>query len=484
MTEFETVIGLEVHAELLTQSKIFSGAGAHFGSEENSQVTPICLGMPGVLPVLNEKVVEFAIRAGVATNCEIAQECKFDRKHYFYPDLPKGYQISQYDQPIAFSGFLDIEVDQQTKRINLERIHMEEDAGKLVHAGSDRLAGSTYSLMDYNRAGVPLLELVSCPDLRSSEEAKAYMSELRDILMSIGVCDGKMEEGSMRCDANVSIRPKGQQELGQRVEIKNLNSLRSIQRAIDYEVKRQIKLFQNNEPIFYETRLWDENKQKTQSMRGKETEADYRYFPEPDLPLLKIKSEWIQDIKEKLPELPNAKRKRFESEYQLSSSDARLVVSDNENAEFFEKTLSIYNQPKQVLNWLLGDIAAYLNKHKTALRQSFLTPNKLANLIQSIENGSISGKMAKEILSTLLEQDVSVQDVIDKQGLTQISDESELITIIDSLIANNDKQVQKYLSGKTKVSGFFVGQVMRETKGKADPGLTNQLVIQRLDLQK
>lgn len=480
-TYYEAVIGLEVHAELLTQAKIFCPSAAHFGGAPNTHVGPVSLGLPGTLPVLNRAVLQMAIMAGLATHCEIAPRTKFDRKHYFYPDLPKGYQITQYDYPIAERGWLDVEVAGEIRKIRLNRIHMEEDAGKLVHAGADRMKGSVYSLADYNRAGVPLLEIVSEPDIRSSEEARIYMEELRSILMAIGVCDGKMEEGSMRCDANISIRLRGSETLGTRVEIKNINSFKFLQKAIDYEIQRQSIALESGENLVQETRLWDENSNRTLPMRSKEEAHDYRYFPDPDLVWYSISDSWIDDVRNHLPELPAAKRKRYIEELGLSPEDAGILVAEAETASFFERCLKVGAAPDEVAKWLLGDINRYLNDKETTLDQTRLTPENLKHLLDLILNGTLSGKMAKTVLPELMETDKTAETIIEDKGLKQISDTGELDNIIAQILQDNPKQVAQFLSGKEQIIGFFMGQVMKQTQGQADPGLTTQILRKHLE---
>lgn len=485
-TQYEAIIGLETHCQLSTASKIFCNCSTEFGAVPNQNVCPICLGMPGVLPVLNEKVLEYAVKAGLALNCEIASYSKFDRKQYFYPDLPKNYQISQYDLPIAKDGWLEIELlDEQgnptRKRIGITRLHMEEDAGKLVHGGSDRLSGSTHSLVDFNRTGVALAEIVSEPDLRSGQEAAEYAQELRRILRYLGVSDGNMQEGSLRCDVNISIRPYGQEEFGVKVEIKNMNSFSAIHRAIDYEIARQTKALENGEKIFQETRLWEEGNQRTISMRSKEGSSDYRYFPEPDLCPIELPGEQLQTWQEELPELPAAKRHRYETSLGLSAYDARVLTDDRGVAEYFEAVVTAGGNPKQAANWVMGEITAYLNQQKLSIAQIALPAVGLAELIALIEKGTISGKIAKEILPELLVKGGSVTKLIESKGLVQISDAGELDKVIEAVLAANPKELAQYRSGKTKLLGFFVGQVMKETGGRADPKLTNQLMAKKLN---
>lgn len=480
-TEYEAVIGLEVHAQLRTETKIFCECSTAFGQDPNTQVCPVCLGMPGVLPVLNAKVLEYAVKAGLALNCTIATHSKFDRKQYFYPDLPKNYQISQYDRPIAENGWVMIQLpDGREKRIGITRLHMEEDAGKLVHAGSDRLSGSSYSLVDYNRAGVPLTEIVSEPDIRSGEEAAAYMQELRRILRYLGICDGNLQEGSMRCDVNISVRPQGSPSFGTKVEIKNMNSFNAIQRAIEYEFQRQVQAIRNQEPILQETRLWDENTQRTTSMRKKEGSSDYRYFPEPDLPPIRLTPEQIEQWRSELPELPIHKRHRLQKELGLSIYDSHYLSEDRDTISYFEAVLAAGADAKAAANWIMSDIASYLNTHKQTFADIALSPTALAELLTLIDQGTISGKIAKEILPELLEKGGSPMELVQARGLTQISDTHALTALIEEVIAANPEQLAQYRSGKTKLFGYFVGQVMKKTQGRADPQLANQLLEQAL----
>lgn len=484
-TQYEAIIGLETHCQLSTKSKIFCNCSTEFGATPNQNVCPVCMGMPGVLPVLNQKVLEYAVKAGLALNCEIASYSKFDRKQYFYPDLPKNYQISQYDLPIAEHGWLEIELidadgNPVPKRIGITRLHMEEDAGKLVHAGSDRLSGSAYSLVDFNRTGVPLVEIVSEPDMRSGQEAAEYAQELRRILRYLGVSDGNMQEGSLRCDVNISVRPVGQEKFGTKVEIKNMNSFNAIQRAIEYEIDRQIKALEAGERIVQETRLWEEGTQKTISMRIKEGSSDYRYFPEPDLAPIEASAEQLEKWKSELPELPAQKRHRYENELGLSAYDARVLTDDRSVTEYFEAVVAAKANPKQAANWVMGDIAAYLNNEKLSIAKIALTPLTLAELISKIEDGTISGKIAKEILPKLFEGS-SVTEAVESIGGGQISDASALEAIIDQIVAANPKELEQYRSGKTKLLGFFVGQVMKQTGGRANPKLTNQILAQKLN---
>lgn len=474
--KYEVVIGLEVHAQLKTKSKIFAPDSTEFGNEQNTQISPITLGMPGVLPVLNKSVVDMAILTGLALGSKIPNRCKFDRKQYFYPDLPKGYQISQYDEPICVGGHLDI----QGKRIGITRAHLEEDAGKLVHSGAVSIAGSNYSLVDLNRAGTPLLEIVSEPDMRSSDEAKAYVEELRNILRYIGVCDGNLEEGSMRCDVNVSVMPKGSKEFGTRAEVKNVNSFRAIQRAVDYEIERQIELVEEGERVIQETRLWDDNSGETRSMRGKEDAHDYRYFPEPDLMPLEISQEWIERVKSSMPELPTEKRERYMG-LGLSEYDAGIIVEQMELALFFDEVIKLGANVKISINFLMGEIAAYLKEEKLGIGESKLTPENLVELVNLIEKGTISNNIGKQIIFTMLKEGTSASEIVEKQGLSQISDEGALKEIVQKIVSSNAEQVTAYKSGKVQLFGFFVGQVMKETKGRANPKTVNELLKELLD---
>lgn len=469
--KYEVVIGLEVHAQLKTKSKIFAPDKNEFGQEPNSLTSPITLGMPGVLPVLNKECVNMGILTGLALNCEIPSRCKFDRKQYFYPDLPKGYQISQYDEPICVNGYLDI----NGKRIGITRAHLEEDAGKLVHAGADGLAGSSYSLVDLNRAGTPLLEIVSEPDMRSSEEARNYMEELRDIVRYIGVCDGNLEEGSMRCDANISIMPKGSKEFGTRAEIKNVNSFSALQRAIEYEIERQIEIVEEGGQVVQETRLWDDNSRETRSMRGKEDAHDYRYFPEPDLMPLEISREWVQRIKDSMPELPAQKRARYQG-LGLSEYDANVIVEQMGLALFFDKVLELGATPKIAVNFIMGEIAAYLKEDHIEITDTKLTPENLAELISLIEKGTISNNIGKQIIIEMMKDGTKASAIVEKKGLSQITDEVAIKEIVQKIVDANPAQVQAYKNGKTNLLGFFVGQVMKETKGRANPKTVNELL--------
>lgn len=469
--KYEVVIGLEVHAQLKTKTKIFAPDGCEFGCEQNTQISPITLGMPGVLPVLNKAVVNMGILTGLALNCEIAEKCKFDRKQYFYADLPKGYQISQYDEPICGKGYLMV----NGKKIGITRAHLEEDAGKLVHAGADGLAGSSYSLVDLNRAGTPLLEIVSEPDMRSPQEARAYMEELRNIVRYVGVCDGNLEEGSMRCDANISIMPKGSNKFGTRAEIKNVNSFKALERALEYEIDRQIELVEDGEEVVQETRLWDDNAGVTRSMRGKEDAHDYRYFPEPDLMPLVISREWVEEVRKTMPELPEQKRERYMS-LGLSEYDASVIVEQMDLAMFFDKVLELGANPKIAVNFLMGEIAAYLKEQKLSINETKLTPENLVELISLIEKSTISNNIGKQIIIDMLKDGEKASAIVEKKGLSQITDTGAIKEICQKIVDANPNQVEAYKGGKNQLFGFFVGQVMKETKGRANPQTVNQLL--------
>lgn len=477
--EFETVVGLEVHAELKTASKIFCSCSTAFGAEPNTHVCPICAGFPGMLPVLNEKVVELAIRTGLALNSEIAEFCKFDRKNYFYPDLPKAYQISQYDLPICKNGYLEIEVDGVKKRIGINRAHMEEDAGKLVHQGD--ITTTPFSLVDLNRSSVPLLEIVSEPDLRSAAEARAYMEKLRAILLFAGVSDCKMEEGSLRCDANVSVKPVGQKELGTRVEIKNLNSFRSLERAIEYEAKRHIEAIEDGEELIQETRTWDEEKEVTRSMRTKEEAHDYRYFPDPDLPPLRISQEWIDEVRQSMPELPGQAQQRLMQEYGLPNYDAAFLTLSPDTLDFFDQCRALYPDVKTISNWMMGEMARLLNQNNMEIKDCKIRPEALAGMLELLDKGTISGKMAKTVFEEMFNTGKEAEQVVKEKGLVQISDPETLKQIIKEIVANNPKVLEDYRNGKEKAFGFFVGQTMKATRGQANPAVVNQLLKEHLE---
>ncbi len=471
---FQPVIGLEVHVQLKTNSKIFCGCSTRFGAAPNLHTCPVCLGLPGALPVLNRQVVEFAVMAGLATNCSITPTNIFARKNYFYPDLPKGYQISQFDLPICLAGHLDIAVGEQTKRIGITRIHMEEDAGKLVHGQG---GGSG---VDLNRAGTPLLEVVSEPDMRSADEAVAYLKKLYQIVTYLGICDGNMEEGSFRCDANVSVMPVGSDRFGTRAEIKNVNSFKFVKAAIEYEIARQCELIEDGGKVVQETRLFDPNKGVTRSMRGKEEAHDYRYFPDPDLVPVVISDNWINRVKNELPELPEAKYGRFLSEYSLPEYDADVLTSSRPLADYFEQCAKACGNAKAAANWVMGELTRSLNDNGLDIVQSPVSPLQLAGMISLIDKGTISGTIAKKVFEELWKNGGDAAAIVEQQGLAQVSDTGAIETAIDQIMAANMGQVEEYRGGKDKVFGFFVGQVMKAMKGKANPAVVNDLLKQKL----
>ncbi|WP_277288084.1 Asp-tRNA(Asn)/Glu-tRNA(Gln) amidotransferase subunit GatB [Veillonella montpellierensis] len=473
--KYETVVGLEVHTELKTKSKIFCGCTTEFGGAPNTHVCPICLGLPGVLPVINKKVVDYAIKVGLALHCDILQFNKFDRKQYYYPDLPKNFQTSQYDLPICLNGYLDIEVDGNTRRIGITRIHMEEDAGKLVHSGNT-ISDSNSSNVDYNRTGVPLLEIVSEPDIRSGAEAKAYVEKLRSILQYLDVSDCRMEEGSLRCDANISIRLMGDTKLGTKSEIKNMNTLTGIQKGIEYEALRQAQLIEDGGSVVQETRTWDDAQGITLSMRKKEKENDYRYFPEPDLVPIIISDEQIEAARQSLPELPDQKLARFIEELKLSREDATILTSTRQSAEYFESAIAAGSDPKTVANWMLGDLSKMVNENNLTFDKAKVTPQQLSAMIALIEKGTISGKIAKKVIVSMWNTGKDADTIVKEEGLVQITDTSAIEEIVKQVIANNPKPVEDVKSGNNKAIGFLVGQVMKESKGRANPGLVNQLL--------
>ena len=482
---WEVVIGLETHVQLGTKSKIFTSASTNFGDDPNTHIDPVVCGLPGTLPVLNKKVLEYAVKAAMALNLNIASHSKFDRKQYFYPDLPKNYQISQFDEPIAEDGWIEVEVAEKgketyVKKIGIERLHMEEDAGKLVHAGSDQLSGSTHSLVDYNRAGVALAEIVSKPDLRTGREAAEYAAEVRRIMRYLGVSDGNMQEGSLRCDVNISVRPTINDPFGTKVEIKNMNSFSAIQKACEYEIKRQIKAYESGEEVKQETRLWDEGKQLTKSMRSKEGSSDYRYFPDPDLGPIEVSHDLKEKWRSELPELPAAKRNRYAAELGLSIYDARVLTDESSMAKYFEKVVNEGGAPKSSANWITGDIAAFIKSNRLSFDQLSFMPNELAEMLKMIDAGEISGKIAKEILPELLSKGGSPKQLVKERGLGMIGDPKVIEEIIDKLILNHPNEVESFRAGKKKLLGFFVGQLMKETKGKADPKLANQILNKKL----
>jgi len=473
--EFEPVIGLEIHAQLLTDSKIFCGCSTRFGAPPNTHTCPVCLGMPGVLPVLNRKVVEFTIKMALATNCRINRENGFARKNYFYPDLPKGYQISQYAYPLAEEGYVDVETEGGNKRIGIIRIHMEEDAGKLIH---DEHFPSSY--VDLNRTGVPLMEIVSAPDIRSAEEAAAYLRRLHEILVYLEICDGNMEEGSFRCDANVSLRPRGQDEFGIRAELKNMNSFRNVQRALEYEIKRQRYVLEGGSEVIQETRLWDDAQGITLPMRSKEEAHDYRYFPDPDLVTVAVGTDWVEEIRRTMPELPLEKRERFRREYGIPAYDAGVLTASRVLADYYEEVVRGCERPKIAANWVMGDLLRFLNEDRRDIRDCPIPAASLAEMIRLIEEGVISGKMAKEISEEMYRTGKEPRTIIAEKGLVQITDEGALIPVLEKVIADHPNQLAQYRGGKDKLFGFFVGQVMKATQGKANPQLINDLLKKML----
>ncbi len=476
--EYEAVIGLEVHAQLLTQSKIFCSCSTQFGAAPNSHTCPVCTGLPGSLPVLNQKVVEFTLRAALATHCRVAPYSQFARKNYFYPDLPKGYQISQYELPLAVDGHIEIQTNGEKKRIGIIRIHMEEDAGKLIHdLSSDRRA---HSYVDFNRTGVPLIEIVSAPDLRTPEESSAYLRKLRAILMFLDICDGNMEEGSFRCDANISLRPKGQQDFGIKTELKNMNSFRNVQKALDFEIRRQTALLDQGGKVTQETRLWDAAKGITAPMRGKEEAHDYRYFPDPDLLPLKIEESWIQQIRESLPELPDPKKARFIREHGIPEYDAEILTTSKALADYFEACLRHGAKPKMVSNWIMSELLRELKRDDREIEECPVPALHLAEMIRMIDEGVISGKIAKSVFEEMYRTGHRAQDIIQEKGWVQVKDSGEIEKIVDQVLAAHPKEVEAYHQGKEKLFGFFVGQVMKATQGKANPQMVNDLLKKKL----
>ncbi|EUJ42508.1 Asp-tRNA(Asn)/Glu-tRNA(Gln) amidotransferase subunit GatB [Listeria riparia] len=472
---FETVIGLEVHVELKTESKIFSPAPAHFGAEPNTNTNVVDLGMPGVLPVLNKKAVEYGMKAAMAINCEIAEHTKFDRKNYFYPDNPKAYQISQFDKPIGEHGWIDIEVNGEKKRIGVTRLHLEEDAGKNTHTSHG------YSLVDINRQGTPLVEIVSEPDIRSADEAYAYLEKIKSIIQYTGVSDVKMEEGSMRCDANISIRPVGQEAFGVKTELKNLNSFNNVRKGIEYEIKRQAEVLMAGGIIEQETRRFEEATGKTTLMRIKEGSDDYRYFPEPDLVDLYIDNEWKERIRAEIPELPDKRQARYVAELGLPAYDAMVLTLTKEMSDFFEATIQAGADAKQASNWLMGEVSAYLNAEQQELADTKLTPDNLAGMIALIEKGTISSKIAKKVFRELITNGGDAEEVVKAKGLVQISDEGELRTIISGILDQNEQSVTDFKNGKDRAVGFLVGQVMKATKGQANPTMVNEILVDEMN---
>jgi len=471
---FETVIGLEVHVELKTDSKIFSPAPAHFGAEPNSNTNVIDWGYPGVLPVMNKRALEFGMKAALALNCEISQHTHFDRKNYFYPDNPKAYQISQFDQPIGHDGWIEIEVEGKKKKIRIERVHLEEDAGKNMHGNEG------YSYVDLNRQGTPLIEIVSEADMRSPEEAYAYLEALRSIIQFTEVSDVKMEEGSMRCDANISLRPCGQEEFGTKTELKNLNSMTFVKKGLAYEEKRQAKVLLSGGEIKQETRRFDEKTNTTILMRVKEGSSDYRYFPEPDIPRFEIDDAWIERVRQSLPEMPAKRRERYINELELPEYDAMVLTQTKEMSDFFDATIENGADAKLASNWLMGEVSAYLNSEKLELNQSKLTPESLAGMIQLIVDGTISSKIAKKVFQELMKNGGDPKVIVKEKGLIQLSDPAQLLPIINEVLDNNAQSIEDFKNGKDRAVGFLVGQIMKATKGQANPGVVNQLLKQEL----
>lgn len=473
--EFEPVIGLEVHAQLLTDSKIFCSCSTKFGGDPNSQVCPICLGMPGVLPVLNKKALEFAIRAALATDCKVSPKSRFARKNYFYPDLPKGYQISQYEEPLSTDGKLEIESNGSVKRVRIKRIHLEEDAGKLIHEYSQN-----FSYVDLNRTGVPLIEIVSEPDISTSEEAVSYLKKLRSILVYIGVCDGNMQEGSLRCDANVSVRPKGSDTLGTKAEVKNVNSFKFVQKAIEYEIRRQISLIENGGRVVQETRLFDSAQGVTFPMRSKEEAHDYRYFPDPDLLPVTVENKWVAEIGKALPELPESRKARFVNEYKIPSYDAEVLTASKGIADYFEECLRHFDKPKAVSNWIMTEVLKEMREDEESDGVFPVTPEMLTELLKLVDENTISGKMAKDVFTEMISTKKRAGEIVAEKGIRQISDQSQIEKVVSEVIARNPAETARYRQGEEKLVGFFVGQIMKATQGKANPKLVNEILRKRL----
>lgn len=478
-SKYEVVIGLEVHAQLSTESKIFCGCSTKFGSKPNSNVCPVCLGHPGVLPVLNKKVVEFAVLMGLATNCKINERSIFARKNYFYPDSPKGWQTSQFDEPICGMGYLDVITSEGIeRRLDITRIHMEEDAGKSIH---DK---GTETLVDLNRTGVPLIEIVSEPVMRSAEEAYLYLTKMKQILTYLDICDGNMEEGSLRCDANISIRLKGETELGTKTEVKNMNSFKNVEKAINVEIERQIEIIEDGGKITQQTLLWDADLEDVFPMRSKEESHDYRYFPEPDLMPVIIDEEWKNEIAKNLPELPEARKNRFVTEYKIPEYDAEILTSSRSLADYYEQAITVTNDYKSASNWIMGDVLKVVNEEKIDISDFPISAENIGKLIELINNNTISGKIAKDVFPEMLKRDEDPAKIVKDKNLVQITDTSTLEKIIDEIILNNQLQVQQYVGGKESVIGFFVGQVMKASQGKANPKAVNELLKNKLDAQK
>ncbi len=479
--EYESTIGLEVHAQLLAKSKIFCGCSTEFGSPPNSQTCPVCLGLPGALPVLNKMAVEYAIKVALAVGANVQSESIFARKNYFYPDLPKGYQISQYEKPLATGGSIEIETDSGNKRIRLRRIHLEEDAGKSIHPEDE---SERETSVDLNRCGVPLVEVVTEPDISSPHEAHLYLDKFRQLVRYLGICSGNMEEGALRCDANVSVRAKADRQYGVNTEVKNLNSFRAVEKALSHEIKRQIEILEQGGAVGKETLLWDEKKQTVSIMRTKEESPDYRYFPEPDLVPLTVSAEWIEKAKKSLPELPHQKRRRLVSQYKIPEYDAQIMTSSRKLADYYEECVKHHPHPKTVSNWVMGQVLQELNERKIEIGKFPVDPENLAGLLTKVDAGTISVKMAKDIFLKMAETGKSASQIVGKRGLTQISDKEELSRIVDQVLTQNRKNVKMYLAGREKLFGFFVGQVMKKTKGRANPKLVNELLKAKLSASK
>jgi len=476
---YEPVIGLEVHAQLLVDSKIFCRCGTVFGAPQNSQVCPICLGMPGVLPMLNRKAVEFAVKMGLATNCRIAAHSIFARKNYFYPDLPKGYQISQYEEPLCANGWLEIYLENgELKRIGLTRIHLEEDAGKSVHA--EEYVADNETLIDVNRCGTPLIEIVSEPDIRSAREAYLYLNRIRQLVRYLGICDGNMEEGSLRCDANISIRPVGEEKFGTKTELKNMNSFRNVEKAIEFEINRQIQLLESGGQVVQQTMLWDANNGKVMPMRSKEQAHDYRYFPEPDLTPLRVDEKWREEMQRALPELPMARRNRFVEQYGLPKYDAEVLTDEKAIADYFDATAKLMKDAKLVSNWVMGEVLRILKDQKIAITQFAIKPTAFAELLNLIADGTISAKIAKEVFEEILATDKSAGVIVAEKGLVQVSDTSVIEKAVDEIIAANPKEVERYRRGEEKVFSFLVGQLMKAMRRKANPKVANEVLKKKL----
>ena len=480
-SKYEPVIGLEAHVELCTKTKMFCGCRLSFGEDKNIYTCPVCLGHPGSLPVTNRKAVQYATKIALALNCKIKDYTIFHRKNYFYPDMPKNYQISQYDLPLGVKGHLDVDMGDYTRRVGITRVHMEEDTGKLLHTGTTgRISESEASIVDFNRAGTPLIEIVTEPDIRSPEEAREYMMALRNLILFLDVSDCSMEEGSLRCDANVSVREKGSEKIGTKTEIKNLNSFKFLQKGLEYEVERQIKLLEAGNKVIQQTRHYDSKTSTTKVLRSKEEAHDYRYFPEPDLVPIYMESKMVEDIKKTIPELPSAKAKRFEKQYNLSAYDSNFLANDRDLADYFEKCLSCYSNAKNIANWIMGDFSALLNKEKMRIKESRVTPENLCRMLELIDKGKINSKMAKSVFEEMFTTGKDPQKIIEERGLEQIADESMLEAVIEEVIKDNPGPVEQFRQGKEKALSFLIGKVMAKTKGKANPRMVNEIMTKKL----